>query len=143
MSLVKRISSTETKCSLFSETLIVVKEEQQENSHPPIDVIPSEIFTSLIDSLIEYQETYLSSLKFTISPLPSMVRTPFENVAKQFSPHANGRLTLGGISVPLMFALKPIDSIVDGRNTFSNFSQFENAKSPMEVIPSLNFILLT
>ena len=72
-----------------------------------------------------------------------MPRTPFENVAKQLSPHASGRLTLGGIAVPLTFALKPIDSIVDGRNTFSNFLHFENAKSPMEVIPSPIFTVLT
>ena len=34
-----------------------VNEKQEENAQFPIDVIPSEIFTSLIDSLIEYQET--------------------------------------------------------------------------------------
>ena len=41
---VKRISSTETKCWLFSETFIGVKEEQEENIFFPIDVISSENF---------------------------------------------------------------------------------------------------
>ena len=103
--------------------VIDVKEEHLQNAPLPIVVTFLEIFTFLIDSLVEFHGMPYSFIKSVISPLPLIARVQFNSIPMQLTPHIPVRLTLFGIIASFTFELKPMNSTVEGMETRSKSLQ--------------------